>query len=57
MVEGGQDLSRVDRRERAQLNEIGRSAPHARLACQTVIGIARVTIVIGDLPMFPVKTS
>lgn len=57
VIEGGQDLSRVDRRERAQLNEIARGDPHARLACQTVIGIERVTIVIGDLPKFRVTSS
>lgn len=46
VVEGGHDLSRIDRRERAQLNEIARDDPKARLACQAVLGSERVSIEI-----------
>lgn len=52
VVEGGHDLSYIDRRERAQLNEIARGDPNARLACQTVLGSERVTIEIVSNALF-----
>lgn len=44
VLEGGRDLSRIDRRERAQLNDIARDEPKVRLACQVVLGNEQVTI-------------
>lgn len=52
VVEGGRDLSRIDRRERAQLNEIARGDSSARLACQAVLGNERVTIEVASSALY-----
>ena len=57
VIEGGHDLSRMDRRERIQLDEVARGDLNARLACQTVIGSDRVTIVIRDFRKLPARSG